>query len=246
MSSLSRCLVAHRGYQHHFPENTLSALKAAVAEGVHHLEIDIQLSADGVPMVYHDLSLKRTSGMKGMINHYSAAQLTQFNAAEEKRLGDRFHSEPIPQLSQVVAWLQTIICDRTELTLFVELKEESIEHQGIQTMLDAVLPILEPIRSHAVLISFDEAVLQAARSRWPTTGLILRGWPAKEQSLTRVQPDYLILNHRHIGWGQRLDNQPLPVMVYEISSIDQARHWLERGATLLESFSVGELIQAAK
>ncbi|MGH7485226.1 MAG: glycerophosphodiester phosphodiesterase family protein, partial [bacterium] len=52
-------LVAHRGNARDFPENTIPALMSAVELGVRFLELDIQLSIDGVPMVIHDHELLR-------------------------------------------------------------------------------------------------------------------------------------------------------------------------------------------
>ncbi|HEY9197768.1 MAG TPA: glycerophosphodiester phosphodiesterase family protein, partial [Gammaproteobacteria bacterium] len=47
-------LIAHRGYAARHPENTLSALQAAVAAGARWLEFDVQLSADHEPVLLHD------------------------------------------------------------------------------------------------------------------------------------------------------------------------------------------------
>ena len=44
-------LVAHRGNAHEYPENTLPAFESALALGLRCLELDVQLSADGVPVV---------------------------------------------------------------------------------------------------------------------------------------------------------------------------------------------------
>ena len=43
-------LIAHRGWQRRYPENTLAAIEGAITAGALHIEIDVQLSRDGVPM----------------------------------------------------------------------------------------------------------------------------------------------------------------------------------------------------
>ncbi len=125
-SPLIHRLVAHRGNQQHYPENSLSAFQAAVADGCHYLEFDVQLSADLTPMVYHDLSLQRTSGIDGSINDFTSAELARFTASEPPRLGPSFRFEPIPTLRKVIEWYQFIQPSVPKLQLFVEIKEESI------------------------------------------------------------------------------------------------------------------------
>jgi len=51
-------LVAHRGWQRRYPENTLPAIKGALDAGARYIEVDVQLSADGVPVLFHDRTLQ--------------------------------------------------------------------------------------------------------------------------------------------------------------------------------------------
>ncbi|MFH1139597.1 MAG: glycerophosphodiester phosphodiesterase family protein [Pseudomonadota bacterium] len=53
--------IGHRGARSLAPENTLAAARAAVKAGADGWELDVQLSADGVPVVVHDDTLARTS-----------------------------------------------------------------------------------------------------------------------------------------------------------------------------------------
>src|SRR5207244_2240185 len=52
-------LVAHRGYALRYPENTLVALDAAIRAGAKYVELDVQLSKDGFPVLMHDKTLAR-------------------------------------------------------------------------------------------------------------------------------------------------------------------------------------------
>ncbi|MFM2287572.1 MAG: hypothetical protein RL684_715, partial [Pseudomonadota bacterium] len=60
-------LVAHRGNAAECPENTLPAFQSALQLGVRFLELDVQLSRDGVPIVIHDHLLARTTGLPGSV-----------------------------------------------------------------------------------------------------------------------------------------------------------------------------------
>jgi glycerophosphoryl diester phosphodiesterase len=52
-------IIAHRGSSSDYPENTYRSFDAAIDEGFRHLECDVQLSADGIPVVIHDGNLER-------------------------------------------------------------------------------------------------------------------------------------------------------------------------------------------
>ena len=55
-------LVAHRGYQAQFPENTALSLNQAITAGDLFIELDVQFSSDKLTIIYHDTDLQRVSG----------------------------------------------------------------------------------------------------------------------------------------------------------------------------------------
>ena len=71
---------AHRGGAKLAPENTMPALDNGIRLGADGLEIDVQLSADGVPVVIHDQTLDRTTDRTGPINALTAAELARVDA----------------------------------------------------------------------------------------------------------------------------------------------------------------------
>ena len=75
------------------PENSLAAVRAAVAVG-YGIEIDVQPSSDGVPMVFHDDDLERMTGIKGLIRERTAAELAELRLAGT--------GEKIPTLDEVL------------------------------------------------------------------------------------------------------------------------------------------------
>jgi glycerophosphoryl diester phosphodiesterase len=74
--------VAHRGLwsPDGAPENSLAAFQAACAHG-YGIELDVQLSADGEAMVFHDASLTRMTGAEGRIGDHTAADLAKLKLA---------------------------------------------------------------------------------------------------------------------------------------------------------------------
>ena len=88
---------AHRGYHDGnvaVPENSLASFTAAIEAG-YGIELDVQLSADNVPMVFHDADLERICGVEGKIWDYTCAELQQM-----KLFGT---DETIPTLVEALA-----------------------------------------------------------------------------------------------------------------------------------------------
>jgi glycerophosphoryl diester phosphodiesterase len=88
--------IAHRGLWSPggAPENSLSAFQAACAAG-YGIELDVQLSADGEAMVFHDDGLKRMTGIDRRLRDLSAAELAELRLAGS--------DERIPTLLETLA-----------------------------------------------------------------------------------------------------------------------------------------------
>ena len=74
-------VVAHRGSSGRWPEHTRSAYAAALAEGADGLEGDVRLTADGVPVLWHDATLDRTSDGTGALADVDLATLRRLDVA---------------------------------------------------------------------------------------------------------------------------------------------------------------------
>ena len=72
-------IIAHRGASAVAPENTLAAFRRAIEFGADGIEFDVRLAADGVPVVIHDPSLKRTAGRRGKVAAYSSEELSHMD-----------------------------------------------------------------------------------------------------------------------------------------------------------------------
>jgi glycerophosphoryl diester phosphodiesterase len=74
-------VIGHRGAAGDFPENTLPSFAAALAQGAHILESDVQLSRDGIPVLLHDRSVERTTDGGGRAADLDWADLGRLDAA---------------------------------------------------------------------------------------------------------------------------------------------------------------------
>jgi len=99
-------IIAHRGASAEQPENTLAAFRRAVALEADGIELDVQVTRDGVPVVFHDASLRRLTGTAGRVAGKTWAQLRML------RVRGR---EPIPRLVDVLRTTRGLTVVQIEL-----------------------------------------------------------------------------------------------------------------------------------
>jgi glycerophosphoryl diester phosphodiesterase len=97
---------AHRGGCALGPENTLAAFDLGLAAGADGLELDVHLSADGIPVVCHDATLERTTDASGLVAARTASELARVDAGCRFADGGRFpfrnQGVGIPTLREVL------------------------------------------------------------------------------------------------------------------------------------------------
>lgn len=237
---LRQRLVAHRGYQRRFPENTLLAHREAIAAGARYIETDIQFSRDMKSFLYHDPELYRLSGMEGRVSEFFAEELIKLSAFEPFRLGDTFRDEKVCPLSTLVDYLQT----EPSVTVFVEAKEEAIAHAGVENAYFILESLLRPLGQRAVLISFDtEFIAHARKQGYPQTGIVLKSWLQIDSAETAaIAPQYIFTNQKHIPANEDLSRFDSILVVYEIAEPKAAISLFNRGADMVETFDIGGMI----
>lgn len=91
-------VIGHRGAAGHAPENTLASFDAAVTLGVDAVEFDVQFSKDGVPLILHDETLERMTGVAVRPRDYDHEALRGFDLGV--RFGDAFRGERLPSVEE--------------------------------------------------------------------------------------------------------------------------------------------------
>ena len=91
----------HRGYSSRAPENTMAAFEAALEDGCPRIELDVQMTADGVAVVTHDTSLRRCTGCNANIYDLPYVQVQQLDAG--RWFHRQFTGSYIPTLEEVLA-----------------------------------------------------------------------------------------------------------------------------------------------
>ena len=232
-------LIAHRGYAACYPENTLPAFAAAIEAGACYLECDVQISADLVPVLFHDLTLERQCCQLGRIRDCSLARLHDFSAGCPERFGNRFAEVRIAALAELVELLRP----HPGVILFVELKKNSLEEFGPEKVLDIVLEQLSEVRQRAVLISYEMNVLQAARRRgWPAVGAVVDFWDEiRRPELADLAPDYIFCFVKGLPTSGPLGFPGAKLAVFEVDVPEEALALAGRGVELIETFALVEM-----
>jgi len=235
-------LVAHRGYARHYPENTLAAVRGAIEVGARHVEIDVQLTRDRTPVLFHDRTLGRLCEAPGAVHDHTDAALGELRAAVRGTFGERFADEPIAPL----AAFAELLARYPEVEAFIELKRIAIERFGSEVVLERTLEALEPIRHRCVLISFSIEVLTHARSVCSLPlGPVIESW----KDLTRpdvhaLAPDCVFAAERILPRRGPLGLDGPRLCVYEIDDPARALELAARGVDMIETFAIGEMLTA--
>jgi glycerophosphoryl diester phosphodiesterase len=105
-------IIGHRGYPQFAPENTLPGFKLAIDAGADLVELDYYHSKDGVPIVFHDATLDRTSdavkrwgGSKIKVESKTAAELLSLDAGAW--FSAKYKGTKLPSLTESVDFIQT-------------------------------------------------------------------------------------------------------------------------------------------
>jgi glycerophosphoryl diester phosphodiesterase len=99
MISVTNQIVAHRGLHGELPENSLAAMIAAWNHDIEWCECDVQLSADGAPVVIHDETLDRTTTGSGRVADHPVEELRKLRL---RRVDGKVTDDPLPTLDELL------------------------------------------------------------------------------------------------------------------------------------------------
>jgi glycerophosphoryl diester phosphodiesterase len=138
-------LWGHRGAPAELPENTLESFRRALERGANALELDVHLTSDGVPVVSHDPSGRRTARISAPIRATRLAELRQWDLGQGLRM---------PTLAEVLGELPAV-------PLSVDLKPRT------PSVIDPVLAVIarHGAAARVTVASFHESILRAVRRR---------------------------------------------------------------------------------
>ena len=235
-------LVARRGYTAHYPENTLLAIEAAVNAGAEFIEFDVLMSADQVPVLFHDRDLQRMCGKQGAVHDYTLAELKTFPVSEFHRFGYKYINNRITTLAETAEYL----AGQPHVTAFVEIKRQALQQHGVDIVMERVLQEVKPFLQQAVIISYDiEALLALRKKSAVPIAAVFDNWRERKQSLIKqLAPEYLFTDINQLPRFGKLKHLSAQLAVYECIDPQQALDVHKRGIEFVETFAIGEMLQA--
>ena len=179
-------VISHRARAGHAPENTLAGIRAALQIGADAIEVDVQASADGVPVLMHDLTLDRTTNGSGDLVSLTLEQLQALDAG----------GEPVPTFAQAL-----------EMTRGRALLVAEIKRPGCERALAEVIQAAEAL-SDVMVWSFLPPALEAMRQaepRVPSALLIapqsMVNWPSMQDLALRLELQAVSVFHLNLDAG---------------------------------------------
>lgn len=164
-------IMAHRGWSSRAPENTLAAIQLAVdTDWISSMEIDVQLSKDGVPVIIHDFRVDRTTNGSGFVKDLTWQELSELDAGSW--FSSKYRGEKIPTLEEVLH-----LC-KGEKQVNIELKAAGDMYIGMEEIVLKLVKSLQ-MEKEVVITSFDHERIKRVQSIAPEleTGLIIEGNP---------------------------------------------------------------------
>ncbi|MDO5520427.1 MAG: glycerophosphodiester phosphodiesterase family protein [bacterium] len=137
-------LYAHRGFHDNegdAPENSLQAFSNAIDYG-YGIELDIQLSKDGVPVVFHDYTLNRVTGVDRKVSDLTLSELKQLRLCKS--------DQQIPTLEEVLQLVEGMV------PLIIEFKVERLD----LALCDKAIPLLDQYNGIYCMESFNPLVVR--------------------------------------------------------------------------------------
>jgi glycerophosphoryl diester phosphodiesterase len=215
-------IIGHRGAAAYAPENTIESIATAADMGIEWVELDVKLTKDQVPIIFHDDDLERTTNASGLVAQMNYEDLKQLEAGSW--FADTFAGIKIPTLEEA---LEILI--EHDLGLNLEIKPcPGREKETAEVALDLLSQIWD---SHDKLLisSFSHVSMETAfdmAGDWHRALLLPEEWPENWQEIA----EYLKVSCVNVNGNtvnrediESIIDLELPILAYTINDPDRAR-----------------------
>ena len=150
-------IVAHRAGAVFAPENTLAALREAVAAGADMADIDVPQTRDGALVILHDANLKRTTGLDANIWEVDEKTVRDLDAGTS--FSSEFRGEPVPTLMEMLE------ASQNRIQLMIELKSTGHEHGLVEKTVEQIRSV--HMEQSCIIASMDQELLKESKKLAP-------------------------------------------------------------------------------
>ena len=225
-------VIAHRGHSAEAPENTASAFDAALQAPIDGIELDLQMSADGVPVIHHDSTVMKLGGGRRRVSALPWSALRALDAGGWK--SERFRGERLLSLAEFLdGWGR-----RTWLLLEIKARAADRDPAWHRRLTERTIDEVRRRRleTSVLLLCFDEDVLATARRYDPRIRTVrnMQRLPVRQTRmrdvltpLFAVSVNVRALHARFVDLAHQMGR---PVLTYTCNDRGTVRRALAAGA----------------
>ncbi len=220
-------IIGHRGCAGYAPENTLEAIHTAADMGIDWVELDVKLTKDEIPIIFHDETLERTTGESGNVANLTLNEIKELDCGSW--YGESFIGVKIPTLEEAI----DVLIDRG-LGLNLEIKPcEGREKDTSEIALDLLSTIWDD-HDRLLISSFQHVSLESAcdiANDWHRGLLLPEEWPenwselAEYLSVSTINVNANTVTRAQIEDIMDLEKQILAYTVNTSEKVRQLQSW---------------------
>lgn len=215
----------HRGSSAEAPENTMASFRRAVSQGARMVELDVRLSLDGYPVVFHDDTLERTTNGHGKLEETTLAALRTLDAGSW--FDETFAGEGLVTLQEVLDFASS-----AGIGLDIEMKFQ--KRTSWYALCDAVGSLLEKTGwSNGFVSSFHHRALHYFKTRFPrieVARLYHSRAPFERNLRFDLVPQVAVLRHLVVpSLVKRVHRLGGRIHVWTVDDPDEMRRFIRMG-----------------
>ncbi|KAG9477028.1 glycerophosphodiester phosphodiesterase 1 [Eleutherodactylus coqui] len=191
--------IAHRGGAHDAPENTLAAIRLAAKNGAVAVELDLEFTKDGVPILMHDDTVERTTDGSGKLSDLTFTEIRKLNPAANHRLRHLYNDEKVPTWDEAVKE-----CFHHNLIIYFDVKGHAAQAAEALRKLYNEFPHLY---NSSIVCSFQPSVIYKMRQADinVVTALTHRPWSLSHLGDGTPRFDSIWKHYYHMSMDVLLD-----------------------------------------
>ena len=217
---------AHRGYSGKYPENTMLAFRKAVEAGADGIELDVQLTCDGEPVIIHDELVDRTTDGKGRVKDFTLAELQKLDASYI--YAGQYGHNPIPTLREYCEFIRDL-----PIITNIEMKTGVYEYLGMEEKVWAMIQEYH-LEEKVIISSFNHFTILRMREIAPKlkygflseTWIIDAGKYCHDHGVPCYHPLFRNLTREVVA---ELKQYGLEINTYTVNTEEDVRDLVDKG-----------------